>query len=52
MLIIKDDRRKFMRNEYIQIVPAAVSLTEQVVNYYKRNRQFLQEFVPIRTEEY
>lgn len=41
-----------MQNEYIQIVPAAVSLTEQVVNYYIRNRQFLQEFAPIRPEEF
>ncbi len=39
-----------MQNEYIQIVPAAVSLTEQVVDYYKRNRQFLQEFASIRTD--
>ena len=41
-----------MQNEYIQIVPADVSLTEQVVKYYKRNRQFLQEFEPIRSEEF
>ena len=41
-----------MQNEYIQMVPADVSLTEQVVNYYKRNRQFLQEFEPIRSEEF
>ena len=41
-----------MQNESIQIVPADVSLTEQVVNYYKRNRQFLQEFGPIRSEEF
>ena len=41
-----------MQNEYIRIVPADVSLTEQVVSYYKRNRQFLQEFDPIRSEEF
>lgn len=43
---------KYMQNEYIQIIPADVSLTEQVVDYYKRNRRFLQEFEPIRSEEF
>ena len=41
-----------MKNQYIQLVPANISLTEQVVNYYKRNRTFLEAFEPIRNEEF
>ena len=41
-----------MKNQYIQLVPAASSLAEQVVDYYKRNRTFLQAFEPVRSEEF
>jgi len=37
-----------MENQYIQLVPANVSLAEQVVDYYKRNRDFLEAFEPVR----
>ena len=30
-----------MRNESIQLVPADCCLAEQVVDYYKRNKEFL-----------
>lgn len=41
-----------MQNQYIQLVPADVSLAEQVVDYYKRNRKFLEEFEPKRKERF
>ncbi len=41
-----------MKNKYIQLVPADLSLAEQVVNYYKRNRDFLKVFEPVRNEEF
>ena len=41
-----------MENQYIQLVPADSSLTEQVVDYYKRNRVFLESFEPVRNEEF
>ena len=41
-----------MKNQYIQLVPAASSLAEQVVDYYKRNRTFLEAFEPVRSEEF
>lgn len=39
-------------NDHIQLVPADPSLAEQVADYYKRNRTFLEEFEPIRSEEF
>lgn len=41
-----------MKNEYIQLVPADLSLAEQVTEYYKRNRDFLRPFEPVRSEEF
>lgn len=41
-----------MENEYIRLVPADVSLAEQVVDYYRRNRGFLQAYEPVRGEEF
>lgn len=41
-----------MKNQYIQLVPADLSLAEQVVDYYKRNRDFLKAFEPVRSEEF
>lgn len=41
-----------MENQYIRLVPANPSFSEQVVEYYRRNREFLQEFDPIRSEEF
>lgn len=41
-----------MKNQYIQLVPADISLAEQVVDYYKRNRDFLEAFEPVRSEEF
>lgn len=41
-----------MKNQYIQLVPADLSLVEQVVDYYKRNRDFLEAFEPVRSEEF
>lgn len=41
-----------MKNQYIQLVPADLSLAEQVVDYYKRNRGFLEAFEPVRNEEF
>lgn len=41
-----------MKNQYIQLMPADLSLAEQVVDYYKRNRDFLEAFEPMRSEEF
>ena len=41
-----------MKNQHIQLLPANPYLAEQVVNYYKRNRDFLEAFEPIRTDEF
>lgn len=41
-----------MKNQYIQLVPAELSLAEQVVDYYRRNRDFLEAFEPVRSEEF
>lgn len=41
-----------MKDRYIQLMPADISLAEQVVDYYKRNRDFLEAFEPVRREEY
>ena len=35
-----------MQNQFIQLVPADISLAEQAVDYYVRNKQFLEEFEP------
>lgn len=41
-----------MQNQWIQLIPAEVSLAEQVVDYYQRNRKFLEKFEPVRTEDF
>ena len=41
-----------MENQYIQLVPADLSLVEKVVDYYKRNRDFLEASEPMRNEEF
>ena len=41
-----------MKNQYIQLVPTNISLAEQVADYYKRNRTFLEAFEPTRNEEF
>lgn len=41
-----------MQNKYIQLVPAELSLAEQVFDYYKRNRKFLEGFEPEREERF
>lgn len=41
-----------MKNQYIELVPADLSLAKQVVGYYKRNRAFLEAFEPVRSEEF
>lgn len=41
-----------IRNRYIEFVPADMSLTEQVTDYYRRNRAFLEVFEPKRSEEF
>lgn len=41
-----------MENQYIQLVPADLSLAEQVVDYYERNRDFVEAFEPLRSEEF
>ncbi len=41
-----------MKNQYIQLVPPDLSLAEQMVDYYKRNRNFLEAFEPVRSEEF
>ena len=41
-----------MRNQEIQLVPADLSLAEQVACYYTRNRGFLEAFEPVREEEF
>lgn len=41
-----------MKNQYIQLVPADLSLGGQVADYYKRNRSFLESFEPVRSEEF
>lgn len=43
---------KIMEMKGIQLVPADISLAEQAAAYYKRNRSFLEEFEPTRSEEY
>lgn len=41
-----------MKNEYIQLVPADLSLAQPLTDYYKRNRKFLEKFEPVRDEEF
>ena len=41
-----------IQNKYIQIIPAELSLAEQVADYYKRNRKFLEKFEPQRSEDF
>ena len=41
-----------MENEYIKLVPADLSLGGQLVDYYRRNREFLKEFEPERDEAF
>lgn len=41
-----------MKNQYIQLVPADISLAEQLVDYYKRNKNFLEAFEPVRDKEF
>lgn len=41
-----------MKNECIELVPADLSLWEQVADYYRRNRDFLERFEPLRDEEF
>ncbi len=41
-----------LENEVIKLLPADESLADQVVAYYRRNREFLAEFEPKRTEAY
>lgn len=41
-----------IENEQIQLVPADVSLAEQLADYYRRNRKFLEKFEPKREEEF
>lgn len=37
-----------MKNQSIQLVPPDLSLAEQAVDYYNRNREFLKAFEPVR----
>lgn len=41
-----------MKDQYIQLVPADVSLAEQLVDYYKRNKAFLEAFEPVRSDDF
>lgn len=41
-----------MENDYIRLVPADPSLAEQVADYYRRNRNFLESFEPKREESF
>lgn len=41
-----------MKNQSIQLVPPDLSLAEQAVDYYNRNREFLKAFEPVRNEAF
>ena len=41
-----------MQNQYIELVPADISLAEQVTGYYRRNRDFLESYEPKRDERF
>ncbi len=41
-----------MKNQYIQLMPSDLSLAEQVLDYYKKNRAFLEAFEPVRSKDF
>lgn len=41
-----------MQNEYIELIPADAPLAEQLAEYYRRNREFLEAFEPARSEAF
>lgn len=41
-----------MQNKCIELVPAEISLAEQVTDYYRRNRGFLEGYEPRREERF
>jgi len=41
-----------MYNKYLELVPADLSLAEQIVDYYKRNKKFLAEYEPQRDDAF
>lgn len=41
-----------MINQYIQLMPANLLFAEQLVDYYKRNKNFLETFEPIRNDDF
>lgn len=41
-----------MKSRYIELVPSDISLVEQVTDYYRRNRNFLEEYEPERDAEF
>ncbi len=41
-----------LQNEYIQLIPADILLAEKVTDYYQRNRLFLENFEPERSDEF
>ena len=41
-----------MKNQLIQLMSADLSLPELAVDYYKRNREFLEAFEPVRDEKF
>ena len=41
-----------MKNQLIQLMLADLSLAELAVDYYKRNREFLEAFEPVRDEKF
>lgn len=41
-----------MENHDICLIPADPSLAEQAADFYQRNREFLEAFEPVRTEEF
>ena len=41
-----------MQNEFLELLPADVSLAEQAADYYCRNREFLREYEPRRSGEF
>lgn len=41
-----------LKNDFIELVPANINLTEEVLDYYKRNKKFLQNFEPKREDAF
>lgn len=41
-----------LKNNLIELVPTNINLTEQLVDYYKRNKEFLKEYEPQRAESF